>query len=41
MTIVLYGGLDSVLRQHGAVQLDGGKAQLLGNVGVLDFAGFR
>lgn len=28
--------LDCVLRQHGAVQLDGRQAEVLGNVAVLD-----
>ena len=33
------GGLDGVLSQHRAVELDGGQAQLLGDLSVLDLAG--
>ena len=33
---VFDGGLDGVLGQHGAVQLDGGQGQVLRDVGVLD-----
>jgi len=33
---VVDGGLDRILREHGAVELDGGEVEVLGNVGVLD-----
>jgi hypothetical protein len=38
--VVRDGRLDSIFSKHGAVQLHGGKAQFLSDIGVTDLAGF-
>lgn len=38
--VVLDGRLDGILSEHGAVKLDGWKAELLSNLGVLDLGSF-
>lgn len=36
LSILQFADLDCVLSQHGAVQLDGGQVEVLGDIGVLD-----